>query len=196
MKAKKKFKTPLDKLCGKGRVTDQTHYIYFKGEFIYVTDGGVAIKQKMDLHEIEKSEQALLNGRAIHKDVFKLINRHKDVEFVQTLTLGTRCIQFKIDKSTFSCSMPQTKKILGGEKIVEQIDKAFSSFNMNPVNEIAINPEHINMLNKVFVTNSSGFIFRFNTNTGGVLITPNKSDYKEHAMIVPLMTIGEYAKNI
>lgn len=209
MTAKKKFfKTPLDQICGVGNSNNKykflyepRHYIYFKDNFIYATNGNIALKQHMDLHGIGIITQEVLNGQAMHKDVFKLLNRQNNVEFkvlgmVNIMEFEEIIAEFKIAGSKFMCGLKKHKDVTGQGKIIDQINNAFSKFNMNKVDEIAINPDYITLLRKVMVTKSSGFTFRFNTKTGGVLVTPNKNNYKEHAIITPLIVTGEISDKI
>lgn len=202
----KKFKTQLDLMCSTDKDIPHLSYIYFKDGFIYVTNRYVALKQKIDLHGINKDEAEILNGRAIHKNLFKLINRQNDVEFRDdsTLQLDLGRMTFMLDNKnrivTAACRLhgslitfdiPKIEHVPGKGKILEQIDKSFATFKMNETKEIAINPEYIDLIRKVFVTSNDGFTFRFNENFGGVLVTPNKNNYREHAIIIPLRVTGE-----
>jgi hypothetical protein len=182
-----KFTTPLHQLCGNKKIVDHTHYIHFKGEYLYVSNGNVAIKQHLSLHGFTEREMRQLDNKNIHKDVFKLMYKNKLKFNISNIDV------FINEKSeTYFRVYPREYYIVdGSKKLVEQIDKSFDSFRMNESKEIAMNPDYITLLRKVMVTDSSGFTFRFNEGTGGVLVTPNKNNYKEHAMIVPLVITGE-----
>jgi len=180
-----KIKSPLNLLCGKGKVTNQTHYIYFHQENIYVSNGNVAIKQRMELHGFTKADMRNLDGICIHKDVFKII-KNKEM----SMGLGSITIEI-LGLSIIRIPFLPTYEVHGGKQLIKQIDKSFDTFEMVKTSEVAINPDYITLLRKVMVTESSGFTFRFNEATGGVLVTPNKSNLKEHAMITPLVITGE-----
>jgi len=73
--AKKKFKTPIDAICSQNKITDLRSYIYFKDEFIYATNGVVAIKQQINLHGYNLGDATTLHNQCIHKDMFKFMRR-------------------------------------------------------------------------------------------------------------------------
>lgn len=181
------FKTPLELLCGKDKLKIQTHYIYFLQEYIYVSNGSVALKQHMGLHGFNQKQMRRMDGMCIHKDIFKLIKK-KSMEF------KLPCIEVEFSKGIFDVIRIPYKPIYevqGGKKFLEQINNSFNKFDMKEVKEIAINPDSVTLIRKTMVTESSGFTFRFNESNGGVLVTPNQNNIKEHAMIVPLLITGK-----
>ena len=193
---KKVFKTPLDQACGKNKIVDQFHYIYFKNGFIYVSNGVVHLKQLMQLHGMTKPTIMDLDGCCISKDVFKLLNRQKDVYFRRLIEDigGGVSAHFSLAESIVFCSIQKSRNVPGQGLIVDQIDNMTKDFQMEAKREIAIDPATIETLRKVFVTQSSGFTLRFNKGKTGVLITPNQSDYKEHAIVKTLKLTGEINK--
>ena len=194
----KLFKTPLDQVCSKEKMKTPFHYIYFKKGFIYVTNGYVAIKQPIELHGINSKTSEILDGFAMHKDVFKLLNKMGDVEFkylmlINVPQIGSLMAEFEIAGSKFMCNLLRHDEIFGKGKIIKQIDKAFSTFKMKSTKEVAMNPAYVDLVRRVFIE-PEGMTFRFNESTGGILLTPNKNNYKEHAIIMPLIVTGEMNK--
>jgi hypothetical protein len=189
---KKRFLTPLDQACRKSKIIDQFSYVYFKDGFVYVSNGRVHIKQHMSLHEFSDTRAKELDGYCIQKDVFKLINRH-DVQFDN---IGINVIaRFEIAGTEVITAMKSYAEAPGGGLLLNAIDSVFDQFNMKMTQEIALDPDTVTMIRKIFVTKTSGFTFRFNSGKAGVLVTPNQNDYREHAIIVPLSITGKY-KNL
>jgi hypothetical protein len=189
---KKRFLTPLDQACRKNKIIDQFSYVYFKDGFVYVSNGRVHIKQHMSLHGFSESSAEILNGHCIHKDVFRLINKH-DVRFDN---IGTGVItRFEIAETEVITAIKEYILVPGNGLLLNAIDSVFDQFNMRMTQEIALDPDTVTMIRKIFVTKTSGFTFRFNSGKAGVLVTPNQNDYREHAIIVPLSITGKY-KNL
>jgi len=200
---KKVFKTALDQACGKNKIVDQFHYIYFKNGFIYVSNGVVHLKQLMQLHGITRRTAEILDGFCMHKEMFKILNKHSEV-ILKVEHAGVMTAKFKdslgvtavidIFGQEMKLRLSKFKSVHGSGLIVDQIDNMTKDFQMEAKKEIAIDPATIETLRKVFVTESSGFTLRFNKGKTGVLITPNQSDYKEHAIVKTLKLTGEINK--
>jgi len=132
-----------------------------------------------------------MNGWCVHKDVFKFMRRFNTKFILDDLYMIVQA-RIELAKSHFAnMDIQRTRRVSGGTKLINQIDRSFDSFEMRNTKEVAINPDYITLLRKVMVTKSSGFTFRFNERTGGILVTPNKSNIKEHAMITPLIVTGD-----
>tara|TARA_R110000782_G_scaffold56886_1_gene118969 strand:+ start:279 stop:851 length:573 start_codon:yes stop_codon:yes gene_type:complete len=186
------FKKPVHLVCGKEKYDSQFHYIYFKNGFMHVSNGQIAIKQHLSLFGLSAAEQFMLSDLCIHKDAAKFLYK-KDIDLVTYLTPEVHFHTLIGQKTSVDIVLEKSSSVIGKGKIVDQINKSFETFKMNETREVAINPESIVLAKRIFL-DSDGITFRFNKQTGGVLLTPNKNNSKEHAMVIPLMVTGEFKK--
>lgn len=191
----KAFKSQLNLACSKDKLINQYSYIYFKDGFLYVSNGRVHIKQHLSLHGFSEPVQKILDGNCIHKDLFKMINSREDIALVKNHGLpGVADIIFNIAGSQVISTMKLHSEVQGEGNFVGYMNSIYEKFQLNETKSIALDPETIALVRKVFVTKSTGLTFRFNKGNGGILVTPNQNNYMEHAIITPLQLQGNYKK--
>jgi len=182
------FKTDLHLACKKGKGGD-FDFIYFKDGFIYISNGTVHIKQSMALHGISPAYEKMLNKTRIHKKAFRLIRQQKEIEITHLNAPKSTFIGFNMGTSPFNMTLNNLKG--WNNMFLDQIDILFNGWDMDAAKQVAFDPEGLEIIRKVFVSDTSGVTLRFNNKKQGILVTPNKDDYLEHAIIKPLKITGE-----
>ena len=147
---KKRFLTPLDQACSKDKLTNQFSYVYFKDEFLYVSNGRVHIKQHMELHGFSTSLAEKLDGYCMHKDMFKLINRQSDIEILNfALSTPRDCyIDFFIAGSKIRCQLPKHLEVPGKGDAIRYIDSMYDKFELKETHVVTLDPDSITLIRK------------------------------------------------
>lgn len=98
---KRNFKSKPHLLCASDELRPAMSYIYFDKEYLYCTNASVLIKQKIELHKFEPHEIAFLDGKLLHKNVFKELLRYN---FVEITAEGFLAVVNKENKMLFKFS--------------------------------------------------------------------------------------------
>ena len=81
-KDKRNFKRPLHEACSKIETQPSMNYLIFEDGNIVATDAHVILIQSLYGHGFTESEIDQLEGKAIHREVFKDILRYDHIEVV------------------------------------------------------------------------------------------------------------------
>lgn len=83
MKQKKNFKSKLNLACANDELRQNLRYIIFENGKAVCTDGYILVAQQLKLHGFEEEEVKLLEGYAIHKNVFKEVYKKQQVKVLE-----------------------------------------------------------------------------------------------------------------
>ena len=179
------FTTHLEYLCGKKRDHESTHYIHFKGQYLYVTNGKLVLKQHLSLYGFNDGDMRMMDGRMIHKDVFKMI-KNRNLEFNMT------SINVYVTKDHYYRIYPREYFwVRGADKLIERMNNSFEKFEMIKTIEVTIDPGLVGLIKKGMLGGEFGLTFRFNESGGGILISSNKMTQNEHALIISSTTMDK-----
>ena len=136
------FISPLHLACDQDKDTLRPvfSHVHFSNNNAYATNGNMIIRQPLNYSSVINYEN--LNGKMIHKDVFKDILKY---DIVKATPEGLECSNDKlsvfIKYSTLEASyqVPNFEEYLNNENAYESVEK------------IGINPRWIDIANKILV---------------------------------------------
>lgn len=134
MKSKRaNFRTPLHIACSKNVYRPALQYVFFENDFIYATNGHIAVKLSFDYCDVIDKEK--LNGKALHETAYAKILKFP---FAQATEEGVLCWDENI-KVTFRYA----------EGVVRpNLEKAIEGCCEEAVSKIGINPDNLAFVSK------------------------------------------------
>lgn len=136
--SKLNFTTKLHKLAFKDeKLRPELCNIYFKDDYVYVSDAHVAIKQHLRHHGVESYHN--LNGKALSGFIFNFIRKNftKVVAEVEHLS----CYNRKGDKITVPYMIPEID-------VAKKIEDVWPQGEGKAVDAIGVNPKYLHQLCK------------------------------------------------
>lgn len=155
---KQTFTTKLYECCANDELRPMMQCVHFMNGFAYASDGIVMIKQTLELHSVVNKEQ--LEGKAIHKDSYKVIMTFEIAEATET---GVYC------KSTSG----QTAFFDYFEKLGEKtpnFESMLTRRGLTSLTFIGINPEHFARLAKAIYNPGNNMRMQFTGVSTAILI--------------------------
>lgn len=176
---KRNFKSKPHLICASDEIRPAMSYIYFDKEYLYCTDAHALLKQKIELHKFKPYEIAFLDGKLLHKNVFKELLRYN---FVEITAEGFLAKVNNENKVLFKFSEYNDLSLL------QRMKDVLNEHKKNPLTEIALNPELLNNIARAFVCDINNVKLQFNQKHKGILVTSNDSDYSDEqvAILMPV----------
>lgn len=176
---KRNFKSKPHLLCPSDELRPAISYIYFDKEYLYCTDALALLKQKIELHKFEPHEIAFLDGKLLHKNVFKELLRYNFVE---------------ITEEGFLAKVSNENKVLfkfsefNDLSLLQRMKDVLNEHEKKPLTEIGLNPELLNNIAQAFVCDIKNVKLEFNQKYKGILVTSTDSDYSadQVAILMPI----------
>lgn len=181
MKLKINFLSKLNLACSTDALRPIMQTIYFKHGYAYATNGHLVIRQRIALHSIDPAEYDNLEGKYIHKDIFRDIIKHPTAKFLQEYIEVTTDAGEKIIFNYF--------KPAEDERFPD-VDSVISNHSLNAISEISFNPEYLKIINECLVKDgSSGSLkYMFDAANKGILVTTNDVNGRQQvALLMPAM---------
>lgn len=123
------FKKNLHIICRKNSIIESNEYIHFKDGYLYATNGQALIKQSLKLHEFNENEIELLNGGAVHHNIFKIMKNFYSLDINQDGTKFICYLKHNINKVEFEINrkikFPNFEKIISGSETRKQTKSTF-----------------------------------------------------------------------
>lgn len=177
---KKNFKSKLHLACANDDLRPSLNYIYFDKEYLYCTNAYIVIKQKISLHDFSQEEIDLLDGKLIHKNVFKDILRYK---FVIATNDG-----FLVNIDSENKILFKFSEFNDENKFIDNIKNVFNEKQDGELNEIGFNSTYLNTISNAFVGNYKSVVLKFSQENKGILVRLNDSSKEEQmAILMPIM---------
>lgn len=176
MKNQINFLSKLHLACSTDELRPMMQVIYFKDGKIYATNGWVLIRQDISVHSIDPSDHPNLEGKFIHKDIFRDIIKHPVAKFnqdnIEVTTKAGEKIIFNYYKA---------------EEKFPDADSIVDKHEINAIDEISFNPAQLKIIDECLVKDgSSGSLkYIFNAKNRGILVTTN--DINKNAQCAILM---------
>lgn len=126
----KNFQCRVDYACGSDELRPVMENIYFKDGFLYATDAHIGVRHKLDLHGFDPEEIELMDGKMIHKNVFKEVYKH---HFVKAEKDGLFCttgnIQVKYFWTRTENKFPNLESVL--QECLKKTDEKVANIGLN-----------------------------------------------------------------
>lgn len=175
MSTKQNFLTKVHKLAGTDDLRPDFHNIYFKDDYLYVTDAHIALKQHLKYHDVINWEN--LNGKALHHHVFSFI-KNRFIRVVAELT-HVDCYDQHSNKVTFQYKAVEND-------LAAMIDRVFPNGESKEISNVGMNPIILNRLCEGMFINHSQLKFTFYGKNKPIIITsPEYEDQK--GLLMPIM---------
>ena len=137
------FTTPIHLACAKSNdIRTALESIYFINGYAYASDGHILIKSSMEEYFMIEGIE-LLNGHALHAEVYKLVMGFKIAE---ATTEGLECLT----KSNQRVFIPYPNLELLGIK-APSFEKVAGKCELKPTNMLGITPRYMRVIDKALV---------------------------------------------
>lgn len=175
----KNFASPIHLACSNDLLRPALQLVNFEDGYIWATSGHVLARQSLStFHGFDETEISLLNGKRIHKDVFKLILQYDiiKIEFDGIrVFLGDSDMFISYSKS--SDKSPDYKQAIRSS--VETIE---------PVDAIGINAKFIDIANKILQPFNNQLELNFTKHNKAIFAGCQSYSLKNSfVMIMPIM---------
>lgn len=172
-KVKMNFISDLHLACSNDDMRPTLACIHFYGGYAYASNAHMLVKQPLSLSSIENVEA--LEGKAIHKDIFKAIRR---TNYVKATEEGVECTDKNGAKIFFEYAKDVTP--LNYDAVIPT-DKTHEE-----VLNIGVNPVLFGLLPKV-MAGGGQVKLTFNGQSSAILVHPKVEGYgDELAIIMPM----------
>lgn len=190
-----KFKSDIHKVLSKSMPDIRYQCLYFNKGFIYATNGSIAVKQEMILHDFKPEEIEFCQDKLLHYDKVDLVNKwtkqegvraefgRNEIEIIhgETLILAIQYDNLPIESPYFDMSTIlylHTPR----EKVVKEID--FSS-------------EQLLTIANAFVSLNSMVHIRFIAPDKNLIVTPTAAvgEGEQFGVISPYKIYSEEERN-
>lgn len=168
------FRTPIWKACAVGQLRPAIECAYIHNGFVYMTDLHLVVKQSLyHVHNMCDEEIENLEGKMIHRDILKYLDKCRIVEFKEDYILAHNgTIISKINYSTNSGIFPQNIKEIISHKC-------------GTVKQIGFNPRYLMTIYETFAGITPNVHLFFESTTKGIKVT--NEDYPETHQTAILM---------
>lgn len=183
MKQKINFQSPLHLACSNDSLKPALNYVYFQEGYAWATNGHILVRQSLSkFHNFDETQIEILNGKQLHKDVYKLILRHNFIrvryEGIETLVSGGHEILFRWAK--IPVNPPDHKAAI--QNSVKHIED---------VNKIGVNLKYLDIIGKILAPPSKEVRLSFTRENGAIFVSDNRIDIKDNfGLVMPVMIGG------
>ena len=186
MRAKKiikNFQCRLDIACGNDPFRPAMENIYFKDGYAYATDAHIGVRHSLELHGFSEKEIEFMDGKMIHKKLFRQIYSHFHIEAQED---GIMCRSDEISVKYFYTSpfskFPNLEYVLKG--LLKNNKKELNGFSLSAV--------LVSRLKDVFLFDgySKSLEFSFRGDSTGILVSPNDDESyigRQIGVIMPIV---------
>lgn len=170
---KDNFKSKLHLICSKDEKS-RYNCVWFKNGYAYATDGHIAIRQALKLHDFTEEGIKNLEGKAIHRRLFEELLRYDlivpEKDHIRAIKKG--CFA-KFEYSICDYEFPD-------------IEKMIKEISSEKVNEIKIDFNLIEKLNKALINGieSSRYKLKFSGEGKGIIISDYLSNNESEQMAI------------
>lgn len=153
-----------------------------KDGYVYVTDAHVAVKQSLSkFHNLSPEHVANLNGKFIHKDVLKELDKFQIVSYEADYITAKK--EVGKNMMTVKFNYNECDNYPNVEKVINEAINRDKGKEM--VNQISFNPKLLNRLYDAMKPRLYGFggtalIFDFVSGYGAIGVKLNTSDYPKN----------------
>jgi hypothetical protein len=138
---KTKFNSKFWEICGDDELKPNLQCVYFTKGKLYCTDGNVLLMQGVVLHNLSDADIENLEGRMVHKEVFKSIHA-LDIaypELVQFLpdTIEVRSVSGNIYYSYFETNPYKVEDLIENYNDIDSVPVERISFNTNKIKKLS-----------------------------------------------------------
>lgn len=173
------FVSKLHLVCGKDELRPVMSHVYFKDGYAYATDAHIIIKQKLDISFNDQDTIDNLDGKFIHRDVFKELYGYEIIKAEKDHIMA--------HKGSIKCKFYYAKE---DGYIFPNIEAVLPQGEGVDINEIAINYKLLNTLSSAMSQVSDGINMRFYGKTKAIKVLSNSGEYSESdqlGILMPLM---------
>lgn len=175
----KNFRKKVTVVCGSDDLRPIMQHVFFDDGFLICTDGHILLKQSLKQNIFYDEEISIMNGKYLHRNAFDEVFRY---DMVTVSEDGFTCrkggVECLIKFSEPDGVYPKWKAVLPENK------------NKGSVDEIGINVNLLNRINKITLSYKKAMKFEFHGKNRGILITPMDSDLTpedETILVMPAM---------
>lgn len=175
---KKGFQSDLHAICSTDALRPAMNHVYMKDGYVYATNGTVAIKQHLSLHDFTPDEIAMMHNKFIYRDRFKAMLKG---EFMYTKEDGINVI----DKNGSSTFFPWN--YTDPYPNVDSVINNWSQYDSQNIDHIALSPSQLLLLYKAMPMDFDGGIrLGFCGLTKAIIVEPVGLSSKQIALIMPV----------
>jgi hypothetical protein len=175
---KEKFNSKFWEVCGDDELRPNLRCVYFSNGRLYATDGSIVLLQKTDLHNFSPEDIENLEGRMVHKEVFKSISALK-IEYPEKIKFLADAIEVTGDSGKIYYSYFATEPYN-----IEDIIENYKLKETSPITRICLNSDYIKKLSSAMISTYMIFYFKGESNLIKVLCE-DYSEYEQCAYFMP-----------
>ncbi len=169
---KKNFRKPLDLVCSKDLLRPVMNHIYFDDGKSVCTDAHILLIRDLKLDGFTDEEIQVMNGKLLHKEVFKEIFRYNDVHIID---------------GKFHCTKGNVKAVFEFSSCTDKYPNYQAVINktFDTVGKIKLNLNYLSILKKV--AENPSLLFNFSGENKAVLATSVDDFNEETILLIPIM---------
>ncbi len=182
----KGFNSDLHKACSTDALRDAMNHVFIKDGFALATDGTIAVKQHLSLHDFDEKEIQIMEGKFIHREIIKNIRSTGD--FVLATEEGLRVTPKKSPPVVYPWSIADGK-FPDIDFVLNRLDE----LSGNCTDHLGIDPKYLLMVYDAMPLDFRvGVRLHFAKPNKVILVEPIGFDRKQIAVIMPV-AINDYS---
>ena len=174
---KKNFKKKLHLICGTDDLRQALQYVAFEDGYQVCTDAHILVKRSLELDDFLPTEIKQMNGKFLHKDVYKEILRY---DFVSIVDEKIHCVKGEIkavfEFSTLESKFPNWKAAIPNDSIIE-------------CDEIGMSAKILKLVHSVSSNDQTRF--KFYGKNKAILVRGSETTWDEETILIMPIMLGE-----
>jgi len=180
---REKFNSKFWEICGSDELKPNQTCVYFTKGKLYTTDGNMVLIQALILHNFTDDDIENLEGRMVHKEVFKSI-KALDIAYPELVQFLPDTIEVRASSGKIYYSYYETNPYE-----IESVIKGFQEMEPKEIDKIGINTDMIKKLSNAMV--STAIILNFKGKDKVIKITSDGYTEDEQVAYVMPMRITD-----